>query len=536
MVFAKKYLTLREVYYKIRFVLAFSAKYRKAVYLLTFAKLIEIPVTLFLPLISAIVIDDCIIARDLNLLNLLIIVGIIFFGVRMLCDAAFSALNNNYNLLFGRDFQFYVLERIMIAPYDVVNESSTGTVTSRIMEDANSIVQILAMLLPNLLCLFINTLVLMTICFSLNISITILILLLMPFNLLYSDFWGKRQYNIGLKQRQTIQELYSIIAIYINSIRDYKANRNTHIVKQFYRKTWLKNAKYSLYMGFLNFVLSYGKSISNGIFYIGINYYLLSNVIRGNISFGFFVAFLAYINMLSNNLYSYAKIYRNLLSVFPAFTRVFEFLPEVLQTIDKPKDIRKSLTNNGITIYDLTYQYQNGIPIFTHMSMTIKENQMIVLTGDNGSGKTTLINLMCGLLRPKSGKIYIGNYDIAEYHECQLRNNLVVIYCDNHIGIETTSCGIKPIGDFIFPAYDKASTGERLIYQFQHKIQNSPRIILLDEPFANLDDTHKRILLQELKKLKLNTTIFLASHNWQDFKDLTDAVYMIQDRKVIRIW
>ena len=70
-----------------------------------------------------------------------------------------------------------------------------------------------------------------------------------------------------------------------------------------------------------------------------------------------------------------------------------------------------------IKFEDVSFQYEGtDRPILNHINLTIHKGEKLALVGNNGAGKTTLIKLACGLLPPKSGKIFFNGIDISEYN------------------------------------------------------------------------------------------------------------------------
>ena len=74
------------------------------------------------------------------------------------------------------------------------------------------------------------------------------------------------------------------------------------------------------------------------------------------------------------------------------------------------------MSNNQIVISDLSKVYDNGFEALKKVSLNIKKGEIFAMLGPNGAGKTTLINIICGIVKPSSGKVTVEDFDIFDYH------------------------------------------------------------------------------------------------------------------------
>jgi len=72
------------------------------------------------------------------------------------------------------------------------------------------------------------------------------------------------------------------------------------------------------------------------------------------------------------------------------------------------------MTDNQITINNLSKTYDNGFNALKNINLNIKRGEIFAMLGPNGAGKTTLISVICGIVTPSSGKIMVDNFDIIE--------------------------------------------------------------------------------------------------------------------------
>jgi len=183
------------------------------------------------------------------------------------------------------------------------------------------------------------------------------------------------------------------------------------------------------------------------------------------------------------------------------------------------------------------------------LSADIAAGSLVTVTGPSGAGKTTFFNLVSGLLLPDSGTITAGNVELAKLTERErdrwrakevgyifqtfnLLGDLTII--DNvvlpHILIGSGAKGdlqkraeesltALGIGDHLHKYPHQLSVGQRQRVAVARALLTSPRLVIADEPTANLDDASARIVADAILALRGRSTILLASHDGR-FSDL----------------
>ena len=84
------------------------------------------------------------------------------------------------------------------------------------------------------------------------------------------------------------------------------------------------------------------------------------------------------------------------------------------------------MSENQIVINDLSKVYDNGFNALKNINLNIKKGEIFAMLGPNGAGKTTLISIICGIVKPSSGKVTVEDFDIIkDYRETRSRIGLV---------------------------------------------------------------------------------------------------------------
>jgi ABC-2 type transport system ATP-binding protein len=208
-----------------------------------------------------------------------------------------------------------------------------------------------------------------------------------------------------------------------------------------------------------------------------------------------------------------------------------------------------------------------SFPAVKEMSVTVADGEIFGLVGPNGAGKTTTIKMMTGLLRPDSGRILIGDYDITEdpigaksvlgyvpdraflYEKLTAREFLV--FTSSIYGIEKSEAlvgvehflsllGIRELEDSLIESF---SQGMRQRLLFASALVHDPRVLLIDEPFTGLDPFGVRTLREIIDGLcARGISVFLATHSLHIAEGLCHRIGFVnkgslvtlKDRKEIR--
>lgn len=199
---------------------------------------------------------------------------------------------------------------------------------------------------------------------------------------------------------------------------------------------------------------------------------------------------------------------------------------------------------------------ENGSPLLSETSFVQQENEKIAIAGETGSGKTSLLKIIAGLIQPDSGEVFFegkrvpgpnekllpGHAKIAylsQYFE--LRNNYRVeeeLECKNLLSDEQAALIYKvcQVEHLLKRKTDQLSGGERQRIVLARLLTTSPRLLLLDEPFSNMDMAHKRTIKQVIHDIgeQLEITCMLVSHEPADTLSWADRILVMKDGAIVQ--
>ncbi len=196
--------------------------------------------------------------------------------------------------------------------------------------------------------------------------------------------------------------------------------------------------------------------------------------------------------------------------------------------------------------------------IFTvkDVSFTQQPFQKIAIAGETGSGKTTLLKMIAGLLQPDAGEILFeqkkvrgpndqlipGHAGIAYLSQhFELRNNYWVHEILSYANELTQSAAgilykVCRIDHLLNRKTDQLSGGEKQRIALARLLIGSPKLLLLDEPFSNLDALHKGIIKSVIDDIstRLRINCIMVSHDAPDILSWADTILVMKDGQLIQ--
>ena len=197
-----------------------------------------------------------------------------------------------------------------------------------------------------------------------------------------------------------------------------------------------------------------------------------------------------------------------------------------------------------------------GQVLINNISFRQEANEKVAIAGASGAGKTTLLKIIAGLLQPDSGtiifngkqvigppdKLLPGHPQIAYLSQhFELRNNYRVeelIWFENKM-LESKAAAlfeICKINHLLQRRTDQLSGGEKQRIALCMLLVKSPLLLILDEPFSNLDPIHTNTLKKVLDEItaRLQITCLLTSHNPMDILPWADKILVMKDGQIIQ--
>ena len=209
----------------------------------------------------------------------------------------------------------------------------------------------------------------------------------------------------------------------------------------------------------------------------------------------------------------------------------------------------------------LTKRFNGQLPAVDDITLTVKPGEFLTLLGPSGSGKTTMLRLLAGFERPTSGRIQIGPrivaddtrftppekrkvgmvfQDYALFPHVDVADNIAFglrgSRADNERRVKQL-LSLVGLSQFADRMPHELSGGQQQRVALARALAPEPDILLLDEPFSNLDTglraqvrTHVRDILHETE-----TTAIFVTHDQEEALSLSDEIAVIHDGRLLQV-
>lgn len=205
-----------------------------------------------------------------------------------------------------------------------------------------------------------------------------------------------------------------------------------------------------------------------------------------------------------------------------------------------------------------TYRGRN---VVNHVSIQVKQGEIVGLLGPNGAGKTTTFYMVVGLIKPDEGLVYLNEQDITKlpmykraqmgigylpqeasvFRKLSVENNLLAVLEMTKLNKHQRKEKLESLlNEFSLQHVrknngDSLSGGERRRTEIARALAVDPKFILLDEPFAGVDPIAVEEIQTVVAKLKFrNIGILITDHNVNETLSICDRAYLLIDGKIFK--
>ena len=213
-----------------------------------------------------------------------------------------------------------------------------------------------------------------------------------------------------------------------------------------------------------------------------------------------------------------------------------------------------------IHTHDLVKRYRNRT-VVDHVSVEVKQGEIVGLLGPNGAGKTTTFYMVVGLIRPDEGKVFLDDDDITRqpmykraqmglgylpqeasvFRKLSVEDNIKAILEMTNLSRGDQRAKLESLLDEFGLQHvrknngDSLSGGERRRTEIARALAVDPKFILLDEPVAGVDPIAVEDIQMVVARLKTkNIGILITDHNVNETLSICDRAYLLIEGKIFK--
>lgn len=456
-----------------------------------------------------------------------------------------------------RHDMFTHLEKL---PYSFYDNHETGKLMSRMTNDLMDISELAHHGPENLIVSTITILTSFIYLSTINIWLTIIIFICVPFLAIISVLLKNRMKDAFMRSRKSIAKINADLESSISGIRVTKAFTNAEKETEKFEKgneEFVKSRKDAYKaMGQFHSTTSFVTDIFNVIVLIAGGIFLY----KGKITFADYSAFIVSVNLFLTpvtTLINFMEQYQNGVTGFERFIEIMDTKPE--KDKDNAKNIEK--LNGNIEFENVSYGYDGEKNVLKNISLKINQRQTFALVGSSGGGKTTICHLIPKFYTVKNGKIKIDGFDINDITADSLRKNMGIVQQDVYLFNSSIKENIlygrldatdeevieaakkANIHDYIVSLEDgyetqigergvKLSGGQKQRLSIARVFLKNPSILILDEATSALDNATETLIQNALNELCKGRTTIVVAHRLSTIKN-ADEIAVVSDGKII---
>lgn len=506
------------------------------------------------PYLIKIAVDNYILEKDFNGLNIILLLMILTYSVFWLSSYFQTYLSSFVGEKIVASIRDELYLHLQSMSVDFYKKRLTGDIMSRLTHDVNSISELISSGFIHFFNDLLTLVGIMGIMIYLNIRLALISFSLIPIIFIAIYLLGKKMRYAYRDVREKLAELNADVEENLSGIRLIQAvNRESINNKNFKKISWENfkaNLKAVSYFALLFPAMNLSKVLGEALILIfgGLS------VIKGSITLGVFLAFMEYVRRFFSPLADLSQVYNTYQSAAAGLDRINEYLkikPSVKES-EKPKS--KKIVEGKIEFKNVEFAYEER-KVIDNISLSINSNESFAIVGLTGAGKTTFVNLLTRLYDVNSGNIEIDGIDLRDLSFKDLRKIIAVVpqnvfLFDTTIRenirygnplatdeeVEETAKKVKahefiknlPLSyeEKVGEGGSRLSGGQKQLISFARALISNPKILILDEATSSVDAYTELLIQEALDILLKGRTSVMIAHRFTTLKKVNRIAVM----------
>lgn len=456
-----------------------------------------------------------------------------------------------------------IKRHILKLPVKYFDEKNSGSISSRVINDATLLRNFLTIHIPQMINGLIAIIASMAILLYLDWKLAIFLFLIFPLNALLTFPIGRINRKVSKETQESLSQLIGMTSESISHIRTIKLNNAENNVITKFKQEGERLLNLSVKSNLIFAVVNPTQKLFAISLIIIVVLYGGFRVSQGTLSTGTMISFMIFLFQLIGPVNSVADFYNHYMRAQGSSEKINEILNEKTEFhFSSDKQLYKAMEQfNALHLKNVSFSYEKT-KVLDNISMEFKRGQKVAIVGPTGSGKSTIINLLTRLYSVDEGKIYLNDQDAYTIEFLDWRNMFSVVSQENTIlsgtiydnlifGLNTkpthhqileslkNSCLLEDvlslpngIDTMIGESGLNLSGGQRQRLQIARALLKDSQILILDEATSSLDSYTEKVISENLSANNTNKTIISIAHRLSTILD-ADKIYFLENGMIV---
>ena len=524
---------------------------------------ITVASSLYVPILVGNAIDYIIGPSNVNfrlIAQILAEIGVVI-GITALSQWIMNICNNKITYHVTRDIRDEAIEKIEHLPLKYIDGHSYGEIVSRVIADVDQFADGLLMGFTQFFSGVMTILGTLGFMLSINVKITLVVVLITPVSFFVASFIAKRTYKMFKLQSETRGEQTALIDEMIGGQKVVSAYCHEEEAVRQFDEINDRLQKYSLNAIFFSSITNPSTRFVNSLVYAGVAVTGAISAIYGRLTVGQLSCFLSYANQYTKPFNEISGVVTELQNAIACASRVFELIEEEPEAAESSNSVNLENVDGRVDLNDVEFSYVPDKKLIEDFNLHVKKGQKIAIVGPTGCGKTTIINLLMRFYDVNSGSIDVSGVDIRELTRRSLRAGYGMVLQDTWLKSGTIRENIimgRPDAteeEIIEAAkaahshgfikrlpngYDTVigedggslSQGQKQLLCITRVMLCHPPMLILDEATSSIDTRTEIKIQNAFNKLMEGRTSFIVAHRLSTIQS-ADVILVMKDGHII---
>ncbi len=524
---------------------------------------ITVASSLYVPILVGNAIDYIIGPSNVNfrlIAQILAEIGVVI-GITALSQWIMNICNNKITYHVTRDIRDEAIEKIEHLPLKYIDGHSYGEIVSRVIADVDQFADGLLMGFTQFFSGVMTILGTLGFMLSINVKITLVVVLITPVSFFVASFIAKRTYKMFKIQSETRGEQTALIDEMIGGQKVVSAYCHEEEAVRQFDEINDRLQKYSLNAIFFSSITNPSTRFVNSLVYAGVAVTGAISAIYGRLTVGQLSCFLSYANQYTKPFNEISGVVTELQNAIACASRVFELIEEEPEAAESSNAVNLENVDGRVDLNDVEFSYVPDKKLIEDFNLHVKKGQKIAIVGPTGCGKTTIINLLMRFYDVNSGSIDVSGVDIRELTRRSLRAGYGMVLQDTWLKSGTIRENIimgRPDAteeEIIEAAkaahshgfikrlpngYDTVigedggslSQGQKQLLCITRVMLCHPPMLILDEATSSIDTRTEIKIQNAFNKLMEGRTSFIVAHRLSTIQS-ADVILVMKDGHII---